>query len=113
MKKLVLLLTLTLPLLLMAKIPYHTPKEKRGQGFYLKACASCHGAGNRGGNLAKMKLWKHYFAEDAKVLKSLHSDNNTSMVYFNSKRFKKEQKKMLKFLLEFASDSDYIPSCNN
>ncbi len=104
---------LLLTTVLSAKIQHHTAEEKKGQKYYLENCSKCHGEGNRGGNLADMGTWKEYFADDGKELKELHEGDKESLEYLNSEKFKKQQQKMLKFLLEFASDSDFIPSCNN
>ena len=89
--------------------------EKRGQKYYLENCSSCHGAGNRGGGLANTREWKNYFKDEAKMLKSMHNekDSKIAVEYLKSEKFKKEQKRMLKFLIEFAKDSHKIPSCNN
>ncbi len=108
-----LLIFLTFTISLNAKIISHTAQEKRGQKYYLKHCSKCHGLGNRGGNLADSDTWREYFANDAKELKELHEGDNEALKYLNSKKFKSHKKRLLKFLLEFASDSDFIPSCNN
>jgi len=84
-----------------------------GQKYYLKQCSACHGKGNRGGGLAASYEWKEYFNNGASELISFHYDEPSSLVYFNSKKFKKQSKKLSSFLVEFASDSQSIPSCNN
>ena len=92
----------------------HITKEKIGQKYYLKRCSSCHGSGNRGGNLNTENEWREIFSKNAQELIELHIDeDNTQKIinYIKSNDFKKEQKKMLKFLQEFANDSDTIPTC--
>ena len=84
-----------------------------GQNYYLKNCSSCHGKGNRGGGLAASYEWEEYFANNAKDMKYFHEDEPIPLKYLNSDKFKKQKKKILKFLIEFASDSQSIPSCNN
>lgn len=84
-----------------------------GQNYYLKQCSSCHGKGNRGGGLAISYEWKEYFANGAKELISFHYDEPKALPYLKSEKFQKQKTKMLNFLLEFASDSQSIPSCNN
>lgn len=84
-----------------------------GQKYYLKQCSSCHGKGNRGGGLAASYEWKEYFNNNAKELISFHFDEPKALMYQNSTKFQRQQNKILKFLLEFASDSETIPSCNN
>ncbi len=84
-----------------------------GQKYYLKQCSSCHGKGNRGGGLAAGYEWKEYFKNNGKDLISFHYDEPKVLKYLKSKKFKKQQKKILNFLIEFASDSQGIPSCNN
>ena len=92
-----------------------TAEEKKGQRYYLKQCSSCHGNGNRGGNLATIYDWKEYFKNDAQQLKDMHSkqEHKALFQYFASKKFEKNKKYMLRFLIEFAKDSHKIPSCNN
>ena len=84
-----------------------------GQKYYLKQCSSCHGKGNRGGGLAASYEWKDYFKNDAKELISFHYDEPKALEYLNSEKFKRQSKKVFNFLIEFASDSQSIPSCNN
>ena len=87
----------------------------KGQNYYLNRCSSCHGEGNRGGNMASIQEWKELFANNAEELKDLHSDDSESvdvLIYFKSDDFKKESEIMMKFLQEFAYDSENIPTCN-
>jgi len=84
-----------------------------GQKYYLVQCSSCHGKGNRGGGLAASYEWKEYFANGAKNIIEFHHDEPKALSYLESKKFQKQQKKILNFLLEFSSDAEGIPSCNN
>lgn len=84
-----------------------------GQKYYLKQCSSCHGKGNRGGGLAASYEWKEYFDGNAKKLVDFHFDEPKVLEYLKSKKFQKQSKKILDFLLEFSNDSQNIPSCNN
>ncbi len=87
--------------------------EKRGQKYYLQRCSSCHGTGKMWGNVATQAEWKDFLTKDVKELKSFHAKNPKVLDYFDSKDFKKERNRMMRFLQEFASDSESIPSCNN
>lgn len=92
----------------------HVAKEKIGQEFYLKRCSSCHGEGKRGGNINSKQEWEEIFAKNGADLVELHEyeDNTENIIkYIKSNEFKKESKRMLKFLQEFAYDSEYIPTC--
>ncbi len=92
----------------------HVVKEKEGQRYYLDACSKCHGSGNMGGNMATSEEWKDIFSNGAKELISLHKgeDGADSVIsYIESKKFKKESPRLLKFLQEFANDSENIPTC--
>jgi hypothetical protein len=92
----------------------HITKEKIGQKYYLKRCSSCHGSGNRGGNLYSISEWKENFNNNGKELIELHDgeDNVQNVIkYIKSNSFKKESEKMLKFIQEFAYDSETIPTC--
>ena len=88
-------------------------KNVAGQKYYLKYCSSCHGKGNRGGGLASSDEWRTYFSNGAKDMILFHEDEPEVLKYLKSEKFKNHQQKMLKFLIEFANDSDSIPSCNN
>ena len=93
----------------------YATKNIIGQDYYLKACSSCHGEGNRAGNMASIREWKELFSQNAAELKDLHLDDeeNISLLkYMDSKKFNNEKKLMLKFLQEFAYDSEHIPTCN-
>jgi len=87
--------------------------NKLGQRYYLKKCSSCHGKGNRGGGLAATYEWKNYFKDDAKKLIYFHQEEKDVVKYLKSDSFKKYKTRMQDFLIEFANDSDKIPSCNN
>jgi len=91
----------------------YATKEKKGQKYYLKRCSSCHGTGKMWGNVATQNEWKSFFTGDVKDLKDFHKDNPTVVEYINSNDFKKEKGRLYRFLQEFASDSESIPSCNN
>jgi NAD+--asparagine ADP-ribosyltransferase len=98
-----------------AKYKTHITKEKKGQRYYLNRCSSCHGNGNRGGNMYSMNEWEELFKNDAKELILLHEDeeNTTNIIkYIKSNNFQKEKKRMLKFIKEFAYDSETVPTCN-
>lgn len=88
-------------------------KEKKGQKYYLKRCGTCHGTGRMWGNMATQDEWKSFFTTDIKDLKDFHKDKPNVLKYINSQDFKKEKGRMYRFLQEFASDSESIPSCNN
>lgn len=93
----------------------YATKNFVGQEHYLNRCSSCHGEGNRGGNMASIREWAELFSKNAEELKDLHIDDEESIgivKYFEGKEFKNENDIMLKFLQEFAYDSEHIPTCN-
>jgi hypothetical protein len=87
--------------------------EKKGQKYYLQRCASCHGSGKMWGNVATKDEWREFLTKNISELKSFHLKNPKVIEYLDSKDFQKEKNRMLRFLQEFASDSESIPSCNN
>ncbi len=87
--------------------------EKKGQKYYLQRCASCHGTGKMWGNVATQSEWKGFLTKKVDELKSFHTKNPKVLEYLDSNSFKKERNRMIRFLQEFASDSESIPSCNN
>lgn len=92
----------------------HVVKEKLGQQYYLHACSSCHGTGKLGGNMATQSEWKYLLDRHGKALIDLHKgEENTTRViaYLKSTRFAREHDRLLKFLQEFANDSESIPTC--
>ena len=92
----------------------HVTQEKIGQQYYLKACSACHGAGKIGGNMATTLEWKELLAHHAKELIELHTDENGTdgiIAYLKSPRFEREHDRLLRFLQEFANDSESIPTC--
>ena len=99
--------------LLIVTISLFGAKEKKGQRYYLKRCSSCHGTGKMWGNVATQDEWKSFFTNDIKDLKDFHEDEPSVLKYIDSKDFKREKGRMYRFLQEFASDSETIPSCNN
>ncbi len=100
-------------LLMISTILVFGAHEKRGQRYYLKRCSSCHGTGKMWGNVATQEEWKDFLNKDVAELKSFHTKNPKVVEYLNSSDFKKEKNRMTRFLQEFASDSESIPSCNN
>lgn len=98
-----------------ARYKAHITKQLKGQEYYLQQCSSCHGEGNRGGNLYSIIEWRDIFAKDGKELIDLHDgEENVKevMEYLKSDQFKKHNQNMLKFIQEFAYDSNTIPTCN-
>lgn len=93
----------------------YATKNLIGQEYYLKNCSSCHGEGNRGGNMASIREWKMMFENNASELIYLHEEDESSkdvITYLKGEDFKKQSKLMLEFLQEFAYDSEHIPTCN-
>lgn len=93
----------------------YATKNLVGQDYYLNRCSSCHGDGNRGGNMASIREWGQIFSNNALELKELHMDDESTskvLAYLEGNDFKKESELLLKLLQEFAYDSDNIPTCN-
>jgi mono/diheme cytochrome c family protein len=117
---LILSLLLTTTLLHAKERGTHVTREKVGQEYYLKACATCHGDGKIAGNMATQREWKALLDANASELIYLHEDVYSdkaeknavpAIQYLQSEQFVKEKRKLLKFLQEFASDSPDIPTC--
>jgi mono/diheme cytochrome c family protein len=92
----------------------HVVREKVGQQYYLRACGGCHGPGKIGGNMATQAEWKALLSDHANELAELHEGeaNVTGVLeYLRGPRFEKEHDRLLKFLQEFANDSESIPTC--
>jgi hypothetical protein len=70
--------------------------------------------------MATQREWKALLDANASELIYLHEElypdkaekNAVAAIYYlKSEQFKKEERKLLKFLQEFASDSPDIPTC--
>lgn len=93
--------------------PLHAAtKNRKGQVSYLKHCSKCHGNGHRGGGLSSQQGWRDYFKANAKELKHMHEEKPEVLSYLNSKGFKKREKYIKAFLIEFANDSSNAATCN-
>ena len=93
----------------------YATKNLKGQSYYMENCSSCHGEGSRGGNMASIREWKTIFSNNASELLYLHEEDEESKdlnKYIENEKFKNQSKEMLKFLQEFAYDSENIPTCN-
>jgi len=93
----------------------YATKNLIGQEYYMNRCATCHGEGNRGGNMASIREWKNIFSNNGKELFFFHEDDDellSLLQYIKSQKFKKESTLLLPFLQEFAYDSENIPTCN-
>lgn len=93
----------------------YATKNIVGQEYYLKNCSSCHGEGSRGGNMASINEWKELFSKNASELLYLHEEDEELkgvVNYLKGENFKKQSELMLKFLQEFAYDSQNVPTCN-
>lgn len=93
----------------------YATKNLIGQEYYMNKCSECHGDGNRGGNMASIREWGILFSNDAKELINLHEEDDETIdiiKYLKSNKFKNESKTIVKFLQEFAYDSENIPTCN-
>jgi len=110
---LIVLILLVSPLRPKSHAP-HVTQETIGQRYYLAACSACHGSGKLGGNMATQLEWKNMLAHHAKELIELHEDENGTegiIDYLKGEQFAREHDHLLKFLQEFANDSESIPTC--
>lgn len=97
-----------------AKKKKYVTKEKVGQEYYINRCSTCHGSGSRGGNLYSINEWERIYSKNGKELIYLHEDEDDTqniIKYIKSENFEKEKTRMLKFIQEFAYDSETIPTC--
>ena len=64
-----------------ARVYKHVTQEKIGQRYYLKHCSSCHGDGNRGGNLDSIMGWEKSYKDNGKELISYISMKKIHKMY--------------------------------
>ena len=87
----------------------------KGQRVFVKQCVKCHKEGQAFIVTKKMKAWKKLMKKKGNPLAQIHFKDvkaEKSYKYFKSKRYKKDSKHLLQFLVEYAKDSGNIPACN-
>jgi len=87
--------------------------DTKGLKVYTKHCKKCHGDPYRGAALKTSLQWRKLFRNDAKKLRAVHAKMPETDALFDKVSFKtKKMKHLRKFLIQSASDSGVVPSCD-
>lgn len=86
--------------------------DEMGFKVYLKHCKACHGNPYRGAAMRKSREWKQLFADDAKGLIALHEKKPEKAEVSALMQRKSKTKHLRKFLMQSASDSGVVTSCD-
>jgi len=87
----------------------------KGQRVFVKKCVKCHEDGQAYIAKKNMKAWKKIMKKKGQPLADIHlkdKKSEKSWKYFESKRYKKDSKHLMQFLVEYAKDSGNVPACN-
>jgi len=87
----------------------------KGQRVFVKKCVKCHKDGQAYIAKKKMKTWKKIMKKKGQSLADIHLKDKKakkSWKYFKSKKYKKDSKHLMQFLVEYAKDSGNVPACN-
>jgi len=106
----VVLLSAGLSVALHARIDHY---DTKGFKVYTKRCKTCHGDPYRGAAMKTTLQWRKLFRNDAKKLRELHARVPETGALFEKESFQtKKMKHLRKFLIQSASDSGVVPSCD-
>lgn len=86
--------------------------DAMGFKVYLKHCKECHGNPYRGAAMRKSREWKKLFADDANRLIALHKNSPEKDAVSALIKRTSKTKHLRKFLMESASDSGIVTSCD-
>jgi len=106
MASLIILLATTL---LQARIDNY---DVKGLKYFNKLCKECHGSPYKGAAMMRSRQWDQLFKNGAKKLRKLHLNEAVAQVLFSDKLSKVQIKHLKKFLMQSASDSGVVPSCD-
>jgi len=82
----------------------------KGQKYYKKRCAKCHGSGQAMAESKKMRKWKKLFRHKGLSVVAIHKDTKAN-TYMLKKKTRKELSHLKEFFVYFAEDSGRVPPC--
>ncbi len=86
--------------------------DARGFKLFTKHCKSCHGNPYKGAAMLKRAEWKKLFENDAEKLRALHAETEGYAEVSTLLTRKSKVKHLRKFLMQSASDSGVVNSCD-
>ncbi len=87
----------------------------KGQRVFIRKCVPCH---KHRLDFIKSKTifeWEELLEKNGKPLAQIHlknKDAQKSWDYFKGKKYPKKLRHLREFLVGYAKDSGYVPSCN-
>lgn len=107
MKKLFILLTLSLPFLVA------NANEDAAIANYKKTCKKCHGSAYYVAKERTTQEWKELFDNNGKKLYEAHFKDKKATEKLNSNYFIKRREDLQEFLMKNGKDSGVVPPCNS
>ncbi|MGB5965623.1 MAG: hypothetical protein WBF77_03145 [Sulfurimonadaceae bacterium] len=86
--------------------------DTKGLKVYTQHCKKCHGNPYKGAAMKKSREWQKLFANDAKKLVDLHKESPEREEVSALVTRKSKIKHLSKFLIQSASDSGVVTSCD-
>lgn len=86
--------------------------DTKGLKVYTKHCKKCHGDPYKGAAMKKSLQWRKLFRDDAKKFIALHEKLPEGGEIANLATRKSKMKHLKNFLVQSASDSGVVTSCD-
>ncbi|WP_456402674.1 hypothetical protein [Hydrogenimonas sp.] len=102
---------LTLLCCMVGSVGLHAYSAK-GMVAYKKLCKECHGSGFKGAAMLESDEWEEMFAEGAKRLKAVHSNDAEATKVLKSRYFRKRVVPLGRFLRNNGRDMGVVRSCD-
>jgi len=86
--------------------------DEKGIKVYKKHCQSCHGNAYKGAGMKRALQWRKLFRDDAKKFIALHQNIPEAKEIEALTKRKSKIKHLRKFLIQTASDSGVVATCD-
>lgn len=86
--------------------------DAKGMKVYKKHCKTCHGNAYQGAAMKTSLGWRKLFRNDAEKLIALHHDIPEGEAIEALTKRKNKIKHLRNFLIQSASDTGVVPSCD-
>ncbi len=86
--------------------------DTKGLKLYNKNCKECHGNAYKGAGMKTSLQWRKLFRDDAKKFIALHENLPIGDEIVALTQRKSKIKHLRKFLIQSASDTGVVPSCD-
>ena len=86
--------------------------DAKGLKLYNQYCKECHGNAYKGAGMKTSLQWRKLFRDDAKKFIALHKNLPEGKEIAALTQRKNKVKHLRKFLIQSASDTGVVPSCD-